>query len=90
MYGVLVIILTLMAATYAKLSEKEPQRQTKNLNFIAVGAFFAAFIAWRLSLFFFTANPEYLQHFIMSVLMLAVLPAFMMGVSVASITSSNV
>ncbi len=92
-YYVSIIVCALMAitviATYATLVPKDSAQNTKLLAIVSVFSFASSAVAYGIALYHFSNNPNYLIQFLLSLVMLVILPASMIAVSVSTVTISN-
>jgi uncharacterized membrane protein YfcA len=87
--SVCIVLFTVVVATYGTLVQKDSANNTKLLSIIIAFSVTAAMFAYGLALYYFSSNPDYLLQFLLAVMMLVLLPGTLIGVSVASITVSN-
>lgn len=84
-----VVLFTVVIATFASLSQKDTANNTKLLTIIIAFASAASVFAYGLALYYFSRNPDYLIHFLLALVMLIMLPGTLIGISVTTVSMSN-
>lgn len=87
--SICVVLFTVVVGTYGTLVQKDSANNTKLMSIIIAFSATASIFAYGLALYYFSANPDYLLQFLLAVVMLVLLPGTLVGVSVASVTVSN-
>lgn len=88
-FAICAALFATVIGTFATLVPKDSAQNSKLLAIITVFSIASSLVAYGLSLYHFSRNPQYLIQFILAVLMLIVLPASLISVSVSTITISN-
>jgi hypothetical protein len=92
-YYVAIAITVMLSITaislYATLIPKDSAQNTKILTTISVFSFAASLAAYGLALWHFSANPQYMIHFLLAITMLVLLPSALIATSVSTVTISN-
>lgn len=87
--AVCVVLFTVVISTYATIVPKDSAQNTKLLAIVGTFSVAASITAYGLALYHFSHNPNYMIQFILSVVMLVLLPAALMSVSISTVTISN-
>jgi hypothetical protein len=83
------MLFTVVVATYATLVPKDSSQNTKLITIVSAFSFAASFVAYALALYHFSRNPTYMVQFILTIVMLVLLPACLIATGVSTITISN-
>jgi hypothetical protein len=87
--SICVVLFTVVIATFSTLAAKDSANNAKLLSIIIAFSATASIFAYGLALYYFSSNPDYLIQFLLGVTMLVLLPGTLIGVSVATVTVSN-
>jgi uncharacterized membrane protein YjgN (DUF898 family) len=87
--GVCAMMAIAIISAYSALLPKDSAQNTKLLAIVGVFSFAASVVAYGIALYHFSHNPSYLIQFMLTLVMLVLLPATILAVSVSTITVSN-
>jgi membrane protein insertase Oxa1/YidC/SpoIIIJ len=87
--SICVVLFTVVIATFSTLAQKDSANNAKLLSIIIAFSVTASIFAYGLALYYFSNNPDYLLQFLLGTMMLVLLPGTLIGVSIATVTVSN-
>ena len=84
-----VVMFAIVVGGYASLSPKESANNEKLLTMIIAFSITFSFIAFGLSLYYFSYNVEYLAIFLLAVVMLVCLPGALISTAISTVSVSS-